>query len=111
MERFSPKLKAAMKDIEKLLARYDIGASVCLMDGIGNSEFRLFIDTPSWSTIRFIKDKKGIHFKGYMESMPDETSKTVNMICCSSMVVGRMALNLMDIETTMRRQLDIEDID
>jgi hypothetical protein len=82
-ENFSPVLKAALKEVERVYAKYDLGGVVVLADGKGFSEYKLIMENPrpTWSMISF---KRGaVHVKGYMRSKPDETAATVNMVAVS----------------------------
>lgn len=84
MEKFSPKLKAAMKEIENIMVKNDIGGICVLSDKDEHNEYRIQITQPSWSMLRDLKDKDGnhtgIHIKAHMKSNKEETLATVNMV-------------------------------
>ena len=105
---YSPKLRAAMHEIADVLKKHDVGGVMILGDGEGHSEYRLFIDTPSWSTLRFIKDGSGVHFQAYAKSKPVETSRTVNLIWGLLDVVGSKFMVLDKIKTMANQHLNVE---
>jgi len=80
----SEKLKKAMVDIDKVVKEHDINACVFLADGLGNGEFKMYHDKPTWSMARFLLNKdgsiKGIHLKVHMKSNPTNAERTVNSI-------------------------------
>lgn len=104
-----PKLRSVMHEIETVLKKHDVGGFVILSNGEGNSEYRLFIDTPSWSTIRFIKDKEGVHFEGHAKSKPVETNKTVNMLWHLRDVTGQNFLVLDQIKDRIKNHMNVEE--
>lgn len=97
-----------MKEIEAVHKKYDTGGMTILCDGMGHSEYRLFIDTPEWSTIRFLKNKPGIHFKAYTKSMKFETGATVNMIFVLLDTLGNCYLMVEQIRDLMKKNMEIE---
>ena len=107
----SMKLKAAMKDIEKVLAKYDVGGPVVLCDGEGMSEFRFFFDTPTWSNMRFLPSKSGgmaVHTKLYNKSQKERTAKTVNLLYGveNALLKNLQLMNL--IKTEWARHIEVE---
>ena len=56
----SENLQRAMLQIQKIMEKNDIGGAVILADGQGESEYRLHITEPSWSTLSWSKCKQGI---------------------------------------------------
>lgn len=105
----SPKLKVAVKQIEAILREHDIMGTVVLADGEGHSEWRLFIDTPSWTMIRFLKEGAAVHIKGYGKSKPIETNKTINAIFSILDVTERVFLMADAIRKKMKETMDIEE--
>lgn len=84
-QHYSPKLKMAMVDIVKVMKRNDIGGVILLSDGHGHNEYRLQVTEPSWSTLKFLKDKttgalKGLHFQAYMKTKREHTQATTAMV-------------------------------
>ncbi len=106
---FDPKLRSVMHELQGVLNKHDVGGLIILTNGEGNSEFRLFIDTPSWSTIRFIKDGEGIHFKGHSKSKPVETNKTVNMVWHLLDMLGENFLRVDKIKKMIQSHFEIEE--
>jgi len=83
MEGVSLELKRAMSQIDSIIKKFDINATVLLADGLGNGEFKMYHDKPTWSMLRFLprKDKSmAVHTKMHMKSKPKETERTINSI-------------------------------
>lgn len=78
-KRYDPKLREAISKIEDILEKYDIGGAIVLCSET-HSEFKLALDTPSWSNIRLIKGGKGFHVKLYMKSDKKRTEASVGML-------------------------------
>jgi hypothetical protein len=76
---YDPALRAAMDDIEKVLKKYDIGGFVSLASRT-HGEFKMFIETPSWSNARFMKEGKAIHVRLHSKSDHANTEDTVAML-------------------------------
>lgn len=68
-----------MAEIEQVLKKYDIGGFISLVSQT-HGEFKSFVDTPSWSLVRFLKEGKGIHIKLYMKSRLAEVNATGHLI-------------------------------
>lgn len=78
-------LKKAMKEIDKIIEKYNINAIVLLADGKENGEYKIYHDTPKWSMISFNQkenDKIEAHIKLHMKSNNENTRRTVNSIYC-----------------------------
>lgn len=76
-----PMLRVAMKEVESILNKYDIGGFVSL-ESRSHSEFKLFIE-PSWSLARFIKkdgEIKGVHFKIRAKTNLEDTNATAGLL-------------------------------
>lgn len=101
-------LAAVMAEVQGVLDKWDVMGVVAIVDGKGHAEWRLAIDRPTWSTIRFLKDGRGIHFKGYMKTRPVDTQKTTNGICCATDVVARMAGILIALEKQVTEKMQTE---
>lgn len=94
MPDFSPRLKAAMKEVENVCKKHNVGGTIILADGYRFSEYRLGIDIPSWSTARFLREGKVIHTQIYMKTKPEESNRTTNMVIHLRDVTGQMFLML-----------------
>ena len=105
---YDPKVRSVIHEIESVLKKHDVAGAVILANGEGNSEYRLFIDTPTWSTIRFVKDGEGIHMQVYAKSKPIETGKTVNMIVHFKDQLGENFMRVDKIGKMMHQHLNIE---
>lgn len=83
MEENREYLKKAMKEIDKIIEKYNINAIVLLADGKENGEFKYYHDTPKWSMLTFDKGENGqinVHMKLHMKSNKKNTKKTVNSL-------------------------------
>jgi hypothetical protein len=67
-KNYDPKLRTAMKEIEEILKKYDIGATITLQSE-KHAEFKMFVET-SWSLARFIRDGDAFHIKLYNSRQP-----------------------------------------
>ena len=79
MKSYDQKLRDAMSEIEEVLRKYDCGALISLHSK-SHSEFRLFIETPTWSNVRWIRDGQGVHLKLHSKSDHENTEATVAML-------------------------------
>lgn len=68
-----------MFEISEVMKRHDIGGFVVLQDQ-SHTEFKYFIDTPSWSNVRWVKDGEAMHLKIYAKSDKENTESTVGML-------------------------------
>lgn len=105
---YDPMLKAAVKDIEKVMRQHDIGGAVVLCNGQGHSEYRLFFDTPTWSMLRFLP-KGGIHIKAYAKSRKEETNATINMVVHGLDMCGMVFMLMDKIKKTIGKHFEIEE--
>lgn len=103
-----PRLAAAMAEVQGVLDKWDVMAVIVLADGQGHAEYRMAVDRPSWSTIRFVKGGNGLHLKGYMKTMPVETQRTTNAVVNLSEASVRMAMMLTSIDKTITNALGTE---
>jgi len=108
MDKYSPKLKDIVKEIEIIFRKHDVGGLVILNDGEGFGEYRLFIEEPTWSMVRLFPDKKAVHLKAYAKSKPKETNMTVNMIYNQLDVLGTLFLMLNQIKQSVDRHMKVE---
>jgi hypothetical protein len=76
---YDPKLRECMAEIEETLKKFECGGFICLSSKT-HGEFKMCIETPSWSNVRFIKGDKGIHIKLYTKSDHARTEATVAML-------------------------------
>src|SRR6266404_4691089 len=77
---YDPELRAAIEEISKIYKKYDCGGFVSLVSAT-HGEFKNFIDSPSWSNIRFLKEGKAAHIKIHMKSDPKNTEATAHLLC------------------------------
>lgn len=101
-EKYSPRLKAIMAEIKEIFDKHDVAGVVTLSDGLGMNEFRYFVDTPSWSMLRFLNDGSGVHLKAHAKSKPIETNKTVNVIYSTHEILA----NSFMVFEQIRKQVD-----
>lgn len=104
-----PRLAAAMAEVQNVLDKYDIAGAIVLADGLGHAEWRLPLDRPTWSMIRFLKSGKGIHTKAYSKSKPVETDRTINAVINTGDVLARLFMIVNAIDKDYRRKLEIEE--
>ena len=111
MSGVSPMLQKAMKEIEDVLGKYDIGGFISLQDGIGNGEFGVFVDKPSWSMIRFLPDGKDgakrVHLKLYSKTKKVELERTINMLYNGQNVLGHMYLVIDNMKAAIAPHLEV----
>lgn len=82
-----PKLKAALKEIEKVMDRYNCGGIISLHSKT-HTEFKFHL--PRWALFRFITgDKPGIHIKHRGETNPGDTVSTYHLLFDAQEVCGR----------------------
>ena len=79
MKSYDPKLREAMTEIEEVLKKHDIGGFIALASP-SHTEFKVAIDVPTWSVVRYIKDGEAVHIKLYTKSRHADTEATVHMI-------------------------------
>ena len=79
MKKYDPMLREAMTEINGILEKYDIAGFIALISPT-HAEFKLTIDKPSWSNLRFLKDGKAVHFKVHMKSDPENTEATAHAL-------------------------------
>lgn len=76
---YDPKLRTAMAEIEQVLKNHNIGGFIAL-NSRTHGEFKVAIDIPDWSIVRYIMDKNAVHLKLYTKSRHRDTEDTVGMI-------------------------------
>lgn len=79
MKSYDANLRQAMSEIEEILKKHDIGAFVSLHSR-SHGEFKMCIETPTWSNARFVKNGDAVHIKLYMKSEHKKTEDTVAML-------------------------------
>ena len=103
--QYSPKLKRAMEQINKILKDNDIGGYVVIHspEHGGHSEY-LFELTPKYSCVEWFPQKDGvkikgklIHYNGNKDLRDKKLNATINMLHHLSTVTGQNSLNLMQI--------------
>ena len=104
-----PRLKCAANEISQILRKYDLAATFFLADGDGHGEWRMAVDFPTWSMIRFVKGGKGIHLKAYTKSKPVETGMTVNAIIILQDMMSRIWLSLDEMVKQVKSLIEVEE--
>lgn len=79
MKSYDPSLRAAMAEIAEVLKKHDCGGFVSLASKT-HGEFKWFLEEPSWSNVRFLKEGSAAHIKIHMKSSPENTEATAHMI-------------------------------
>ncbi len=74
---YDPKLRVAMKEIDDVLAKHDIGALVALQSR-SHTEFKMAIE-PTWSLVRYIRKGEAVHIKLHHSKQP-QLDQTTAMI-------------------------------
>ena len=106
---YSPALREAMKDIEAVMRKHDIGGFVTLQNKT-HAEFRFFVDIPTWSNVRWLKDEKGFHLKLHAKSDKQNTDATVGMLY-SIKDLCALAFGQMDkVSNQIEQQVKVEHI-
>ena len=110
--QYSPKLKIAMTEIQTILRRYDIGASVVLHTP-GFSEYFLKLD-PSYSCaiqdgdkIR-VKAKLQEDFNGDKEAQIKKIGETVNLITHLADTNTNTSISMYDLLTVIGKVVDVD---
>lgn len=75
---YDPKLRQAMKEIDLILTKYDIGAIVALTSE-RHVEYKIHIE-PNWSLARFVRDGEAFHLKLHHSKQPN-LDWTMGMLC------------------------------
>lgn len=112
--QFSPKLKKAMVEIEAIIKKHDIAASVVLHTPF-NGEHKLFIQ-PSWSCVSEVSDKH-VRVKAKLEDYPTQLARdkslteTSNMLNILANLTGNQALALMSVSDMVDSKIGAEHTD
>ena len=77
--KFDPRLKACVKEIDRVIERFNCAGVVVLANGRGHSEYKLYYHQPAWAMLRPLKSG-AYHIKAYMKTKPLETDMTVNAL-------------------------------
>lgn len=93
MKSYDPKLREAMKDVEAVLKKHDVGGFVSL-NSKTHGEFKLFVDTPSWSKVRWVKEGEVMHLKIHMKTTPEESEATVAMLYSIRDLCGQLFMQM-----------------
>lgn len=120
---YSPRLKAAMEEIKTILNKYDIAGVVALhtpeiISGVkgspGAGEYLLKLN-PSYSSAEFVNNGEGVVIKGKAEHYGGDKDKcdqvmrdTLNMFAVLAPMVGKLAMNLMDLDEIATKTYDAE---
>jgi len=111
MDGVSPTLQTARKEIEAILKKHDIGGFISLQDGLGNGEFAAFVDTPSWSMIRFLPDGKDgakrVHLKLYGKTKKVELERTINMLYNGQDVLGQLFMMVDHMKASIAPHIEV----
>lgn len=109
-KQYSPKLRDAMKDIEAIYEKYDIGGFTTL-EGKGHAEFKLFLE-PSWSVASFIDTPhgQGVRIRAKKDSLEDleKLEHTVGMIMSMKKLMGSVFFKLGHVEKELKKVMGIE---
>ena len=111
MEGVSEKLKEAMEEVKATAKKYDINGCIFLADGLGNGEFVLLHDKPSWSQLEFNPLPDGsvqTKIKVRMKTNPENTNRTVNSIYNLQGMMSNVWLMNDGIIKTMEKEMEIE---
>ena len=103
-----PRLKCASNEILQVLKKYDVGGAIFLADGETHGEYRLSVDTPTWSMIRFVKGQQVIHLKAHAKSKPFETNKTINSLFVLRDMLGGCFMGLDSLIKRTQELMNIE---
>jgi hypothetical protein len=106
MSNFDPKLKAAMREIEKILVKYDCGGFVNLASKT-HGEFKLI--QPSWSLYRDVGNKKA-HMKLYTKSLLQQTEETLHFLLSTRDTCGMMFMKLDYVYKQLASHAEIEHV-
>lgn len=109
MKSYDQKLRDAMSEVEAVMKKYDIGGFVTLQSE-SHAEFKLFVDTPTWSTVRWIKDSEALHLKVYMKSSPKESEATVSMLYSIRDLCGMVFMQLDKIGNQVEQSVKVEHV-
>jgi hypothetical protein len=109
LNTFDPKLKEAAKEIETILLKYDIMATMLLISP-SHCEYLYHLNT-SWSVLRF--EDKNIRFRSKKEDFPCEEAQKFATRCTvhaitSFLQFGEMTFeNMQSILTQLRQHIAI----
>lgn len=78
MKGYDPKLRDAMDEIKSILQEYDIGGFISL-NSKTHGEFKIAIDLPTWSVVKFTEDEKAVRVK-FKKEQKEEAEATIAMI-------------------------------
>lgn len=92
MKSYDPKLREAMHEIDEILHKYDIGGFISLCSRT-HTEFKMPIDTPTWSNIRYVKNGDAVHIKLHSKSDHKNTEDTVAMLASMRDMAGTCFTN------------------
>lgn len=107
MKSYDPALRLAMTEIEEVLKKYDCGAFVSLHSK-GHGEFKLCLESPSWSGIRFENDGQMVRVKLHMKSAPENTEASIGMIANIRDVCGLVFAQMDKVFTRLQKDAEIE---
>jgi len=110
-ENSSPVLKACMHEIKSVLKKYDVMGAVSLANGLGQGEFLITIEEPTWSMVRLIKSGKGYHVKIYKKSESEKAEMTVNSIWSLAETLGLNLNNLSNLKDVIKSNVEVEESD
>lgn len=79
MMTYDPKLRECMAEIEGVLKKFDCGGFFSL-NSKTHGEFKMCVETPSWSNIRFLKESTAVHVKLHAKTDHANTEATVAML-------------------------------
>lgn len=104
--QYSPKLKIAMEEIKAVLKKHDIAGAVVLHTP-GHSEFLMKID-PSWSCAKIERGQIIVRNIGFSRAKKKKTAEdTVNMVCLMGETMGRLGLDMLNLEEKLTQTIEI----
>lgn len=105
-ENLDPNLRKAMKEIKKIINKYDVGGLVILASQ-SHGEYKLFIE-PSWSVVNFEgTDNDRIRFRSARE-IDNEASETAHMLFSTRDLCGKMFLTLDSVYKQLSEHCEID---
>jgi hypothetical protein len=107
MKNYSPKLREAMGEIEEIMKHYDIGGFVILNDR-DHAEFKYFIDSPTWSNVRRVKDGEALHLKLHVKSDKAKTESTISMLYSVRDLCGLGFLQMDKLANQIEHHVNVE---
>ena len=106
-EQFSPKLRSVAHELADVMKKHDVAGLIVISEGLGMSEYKLVLESPTWSNVRFMKDGKAIHLKFHGKSNPVETQRTTNAIVGLRDVLGHNFMLLDKLYDLFKERIEV----